>query len=157
ATDDYYVEDVHRAGGILGILGELNRAGLIETTVTTVHAETLGDALARWDVQAENLTDDIDMFFRAGPAGIRTIQAFSQATRWPDLDLDRTSGCIRDAAHAYSADGGLAVLFGNLAPDGCIVKTAAVDPKLRTFSGPARVYESQDALAAAILNDEVHG
>jgi dihydroxy-acid dehydratase len=155
ATDDYYVEDVHRAGGIPAILGELDRAGLIDTAVPTVHAETLGEALAYWDVGAEQRPDAVEEFFRAAPGGIRTTRAFSQATRWPTLDLDRASGCIRDAAHAYSVDGGLAVLFGNLAPDGCIVKTAAIDSALTTFCGPARLYESQDALIDGILCDQV--
>jgi dihydroxy-acid dehydratase len=155
ATDDYYVEDVHRAGGIFAILGELDRAGLIDTSVTTVHAATLADALARWDVCGADLSDEVERFFRAGPAGIRTTQAFSQDTRWPTLDLDRATGCLRDVAHAYRADGGLAVLFGNLAPDGCIVKTAAVDATITTFGGPARVYESQEALVGGILGDDV--
>jgi dihydroxy-acid dehydratase len=155
ATDDYYVEDVHRAGGVHAILGELDRAGLIDTSVATVHAPTLAQSLARWDVRGSDVADDVERFFRAGPAGIRTTQAFSQDTRWPTLDLDRSTGCIRDVAHAYSPDGGLAVLFGNLAPDGCIVKTAAVDPRVGTFSGPARVYESQDATIAGILGADV--
>jgi dihydroxy-acid dehydratase len=155
ATDDYYVEDVHRAGGVHAILGELDRAGLIDTSVSTVHSVTLADALARWDVRGAHATEDVELFFRAGPAGVRTTRAFSQDTRWPSLDLDRRAGCIRDVVHAYSPDGGLAVLFGNLAPDGCIVKTAAVDPSIAKFSGPARVYESQDATAAGILADEI--
>jgi dihydroxy-acid dehydratase len=155
ASDRYYVEDVHRAGGVHAILGELDRANLIDTSVATVHAATLADALARWDVSGGRASGDVERFFCAGPAGVRTTRAFSQETRWPSLDLDRASGCIRDVGHAYSHDGGLAVLFGNLAPHGCIVKTAAVDSTLTTFSGPARVYESQDAAAAGILGGEV--
>jgi dihydroxy-acid dehydratase len=155
ASDDYYIEDVHRAGGIPAILGELDRAGLIDTSIATVHSATLADALARWDVRGDATSDEVELFFRAGPGGVPTVSAFSQDKRWPALDNDGASGCIRDVAHAYSTDGGLAVLFGNLAPDGCIVKTAAVDRTMRTFGGPARVYESQDALVADILTDEV--
>jgi dihydroxy-acid dehydratase len=153
-TEKYHVEDVHRAGGVIAILGELARAGLLHTDVPTVHARTLGDAIARWDITQ---TQDIKVheFFKAGPAGIPTQMAFSQATRWPSLDLDRTQGCIRDAAHAYSQEGGLAVLYGNLAEDGCVVKTAGVDASIHVFEGRARVYESQDAAVAGILADEV--
>ncbi|HTD49924.1 MAG TPA: dihydroxy-acid dehydratase [Acidimicrobiia bacterium] len=155
ATDRYHVEDVHRAGGVPAILGELDRAHLVDTSVTTIHSATLAAALDRWDVRRDSATDDARQFFRAGPGGIPTQQAFSQDCRWPTLDLDRTAGCIRSVDHAYSIDGGLAVLFGNLAPDGCIVKTAGVDELLLTFNGPARVYESQDAAVAAILDDDV--
>ena len=153
-TEKYHMEDVHRAGGVIAILGELARAGLLHTDVPTVHARTLGDAIARWDITQ---TQDIKVheFFKAGPAGIPTQMAFSQATRWPSLDLDRTQGCIRDAAHAYSQEGGLAVLYGNLAEDGCVVKTAGVDASIHVFEGRARVYESQDAAVAGILADEV--
>ena len=151
---DYHVEDVHRAGGVPAILAELARGGLLHTDVATVHARTLGDALAAWDV-ATVKDDAVQTFFRAGPAGIPTQTAFSQATRWPTLDLDRAQGCIRDLAHAYSQEGGLAVLAGNLAADGCVVKTAGVDAAIHVFEGPARVYESQDAAVAGILGDEV--
>ncbi|MEN5060159.1 dihydroxy-acid dehydratase [Luteimonas sp. TWI1416] len=151
---DYHVEDVHRAGGVPAILAELARGGLLHTEVATVHARTLGDALAAWDV-ATVQDEMVHTFFRAGPAGIPTQTAFSQATRWPTLDLDRAQGCIRDLAHAYSQEGGLAVLAGNLAADGCVVKTAGVDAAIHVFEGPARVYESQDAAVAGILGDEV--
>ena len=153
-TPDYHVEDVHRAGGVFGILGELDRAGLLDASVPTVHSATLADALAQWDVTR---TDDaqVHAFFAAGPAGIPTQIAFSQATRWPTLDLDRASGCIRSLANAYSLEGGLAVLRGNLAVDGCVVKTAGVDASIHVFEGPARVFESQDAAVAGILADEV--
>ncbi|MCD9623986.1 dihydroxy-acid dehydratase [Rhabdothermincola salaria] len=221
ASERYHVEDVHRAGGVLGILGELDRAGLVDASVPTVHSPTLADALARWDVRGKGAdgldadgldavvgahagevdstdvdsTDvdstelvpggvgeeagggepgrggvgragvgqqsgagnqlDVERFYRAGPAGIRTTEAFSQDTRWPSLDLDREAGCIRDVAHAYRPDGGLAVLFGNLAVDGAIVKAAAVPDHQLTFTGPARVFESQDAAVDGILGGEV--
>ena len=153
-TEKYHVEDVHRAGGVIAILGELARAGLLHTDVPTVHAKTLGEAIARWDI-TQTQDSKVHEFFKAGPAGIPTQVAFSQATRWPSLDLDRTQGCIRDAAHAYSQEGGLAVLYGNLAEDGCVVKTAGVDASIHVFEGRARVYESQDAAVAGILADEV--
>ena len=153
-TPKYHMEDVHRAGGVFGILGELDRAGLLDTSVPTVHSRTLGDALARWDVACSD-DDALHEFFAAGPAGIPTQVAFSQATRWPSLDLDRAEGCIRSLQHAYSQEGGLAVLRGNLAVDGCVVKTAGVDESIHVFEGPARVYESQDAAVAGILADEV--
>ena len=155
ASDRYHVEDVHRAGGVMAILGELDRAGLVDTSARTVHAATLAAALDEWDVARDTCDDRRRQFFRAGPAGIATQQAFSQATRWPTLDLDRRHGCIRSVDHAYSDDGGLAVLEGNLAPDGCIVKTAGVDEELLVFTGPARVYESQDAAVDGILGGEV--
>ncbi len=150
----YHMEDVHRAGGIMAILGELERAGLLHGEVPTVHSLTLVEALQRWDVRR---TEDpaVHTFYRAGPAGIPTQQAFSQSTRWPTLDLDRERGCIRDKAHAYSQEGGLAVLFGNISPSGCIVKTAGVDESILTFSGRARIYESQDDAVKGILGDEV--
>ena len=153
-SQQYHVEDVHRAGGIMAILGELARGGLLDTSVPTVHAKTLADAIARWDIAT---SDDADVatFWRAGPAGIPTQTAFSQATRWPSLDADRAGGCIRDMAHAYSSEGGLAVLHGNLAIDGCVVKTAGVDEALHVFEGIARVFESQDAAVEAILGDAV--
>lgn len=151
---DYHVEDVHRAGGIPAILGELDRAGLLHTDVPTVHSPTMKASLDRWDVRR---TEDeaVHTFFRAGPAGIPTQQAFSQSTRWPTLDLDREKGCIRSVEHAYSAEGGLAVLYGNLAERGCIVKTAGVDEGILVFEGTARIFESQDAAVNGILNDRV--
>ena len=153
-TPEYHIEDVHRAGGVFGILGELDRAGLLDTSVPTVHSPTLAEALQRWDA---TVNDDAQLhtFFAAGPAGIPTQVAFSQATRWPSLDLDRAEGCIRSLQHAYSLEGGLAVLRGNLAEDGCVVKTAGVDESIHVFEGTARVFESQDAAVAGILADEV--
>ncbi len=153
-TPRYHMEDVHRAGGVYGILGELARGGLLDTSVPTVHSRSLADAIARWDV-AVSSDSNVQDFFRAGPAGIPTQVAFSQATRWPTLDVDRAEGCIRSVEHAYSAEGGLAVLRGNLAVDGCVVKTAGVDESIHVFEGLARVYESQDAAVAGILADEV--
>ena len=154
AHERYHVEDVHRAGGVMAILGELDRGGLIKRDALTVHAATIGAAIDRWDVR-RTPAGDVVTFFRAGPAGRRTQQAFSQDCRWESLDLDRSAGCVRDIENAYSADGGLAVLTGNLAPDGCIVKTAGVDRSNLTFSGPARVYESQDDAVTAIQNGTV--
>jgi len=153
-TPKYHMEDVHRAGGVFGILGELARGGLLHTDVPTVHSRTLAEAIARWDV-AVSTDETVHDFFRAGPAGIPTQVAFSQATRWPTLDVDRAEGCIRAVAHAYSAEGGLAVLRGNLAVDGCVVKTAGVDESIHVFEGNARVFESQDAAVAGILADTV--
>jgi dihydroxy-acid dehydratase len=153
-SSHYHLEDVHRAGGVMAILGELDRAGLIDTRVPTVHAPTLAAALDTWDI-ARQPSEAVQTFYRAGPAGVRTTKAFSQSCRYDSLDLDRATGCIRDVAHAYSADGGLAVLFGNLAERGCIVKTAGVDPSILTFSGPAVVLESQDAAVDAILGGQI--
>lgn len=150
----YHIEDVHRAGGVFSILGELAQGKLIDTTVATVHSKTLADAIKTWDIKQTN-DETVHTFFKAGPAGIRSEQAFSQDTRWPTLDLDRASGCIRDLAHAYSKDGGLAVLYGNLAEDGCVVKTAGVDDSILRFEGFAHVFESQDAAVKGILGDEV--
>lgn len=150
----YHIEDVHRAGGIFSILGQLAKAKLIDTSTYTVHSKTLAEAIAKWDISQTN-DEAVHTFFKAGPAGIRTEQAFSQATRWPTLDLDRTNGCIRDLEHAYSKDGGLAVLYGNLAEDGCVVKTAGVDDSILVFEGTAHVFESQDAAVKSILADEV--
>jgi len=154
AVSTVHVEDVHRAGGILAILGELDRLGLIDTSVPTVHATTLGDALDKWDVMR---TEDqgVRDFFRAAPGGMRTTEAFSQNRIYTELDLDRAAGVIRDGAHAFSADGGLAVLFGNIAERGCIVKTAGVDASILTFSGPAVVCESQEEAVAKVLGGEV--
>ena len=154
ATPVYHMEDVHRAGGVMGILGELDRAGLLHRHVPTVHSASLGDALQRWDVRRTQDASVMD-FYRAAPGGVPTTVAFSQERRYPTLDLDRANGCLRDRDHAYSRDGGLAVLFGNLASDGCIVKTAGVDSSLLRFSGPARIFESQEAAVDAILNDRV--
>ena len=154
ATEFFHVEDVHRAGGVIGILGELDRGGLIKTAVSTVHEATLGDAIAKYDV-ATNSDEKLHEFFRAGPAGIPTQEAFSQTERYKTLDLDRKQGCIRSVENAYSADGGLAVLYGNLAEDGCVVKTAGVDDDNLTFSGPAHIVESQDDAVDHILNDKV--
>ena len=154
ATADYHMEDVHRAGGVFSILAELAAADLLHTELPTVHSSTLAKALAEWDI----IRGDSAVAKRrylAGPAGIPTQEAFSQATRWPSLDLDRQTGCIRDIEHAYSQDGGLAVLFGNIALDGCIVKTAGVDDSNLTFSGPARIFESQDHAVTAILTDQI--
>ncbi len=151
---DVHVEDVHRAGGIMAILGELGRAGLLNTAVPTVHAETLGAALARWDV-AGGASEGVRTFYQAAPGGVPTQVAFSQDRRYRALDTDREAGVIRDAAHAFSQDGGLAVLHGNLAEDGCIVKTAGVDAAILVFSGPARIFESQDAAVEGILGGRV--
>ncbi|MEN5266175.1 dihydroxy-acid dehydratase [Stenotrophomonas sp. TWI587] len=153
-TPKYHMEDVHRAGGVFGILGELARGGLLHTHVPTVHSRTLAEAISRWDV-AVSIDEKVHDFFRAGPAGVPTQVAFSQATRWPTLDVDRAEGCIRAVAHAYSAEGGLAVLRGNLAVDGCVVKTAGVDESIHVFEGNARVFESQDAAVQGILADDV--
>jgi len=155
STDKYHVEDVHRAGGIVAILGELERGGVIDTTAPTVHSESMASAIAQWDIATDTCTEQAKHFFTAGPAGIPTQVAFSQDTRWPSLDTDRENGCIRSVEHAYSADGGLAILYGNIAADGCIVKTAGVDESILTFSGLARVYESQDAAVEGILGEEV--
>ena len=154
AKADVHMEDVHRAGGVMAILGELDRAGLINRDAGSVHSGTLGQALERWDVKQSGSAAVAD-FYRAAPGGVPTQTAFSQAERWEALDLDRENGVIRDAAHAFSQDGGLAVLYGNLAEDGCIVKTAGVDESILRFSGPARVFESQDAAVDGILNGRV--
>jgi len=154
AKSDVHMEDVHRAGGVMAILGELDRAGLLDTSCRTVHSESLGAALDRWDI-ARTGSEDVKSFYRAAPGGIPTTVAFSQDRRYRELDLDRASGVIRSAAHAFSADGGLAVLYGNLAEDGCIVKTAGVDESILRFSGPARIFESQDAAVEGILGGRV--
>ena len=154
ATQDYHIEDVHRAGGIMGILGELDRAGLIHRATSTVHAKTLGDAIDASDV-IRNTDPALHTFFKAAPGGIPTQLAFSQERRYPALDLDRTGGCIRSKEHAYTQEGGLAVLYGNIALDGCIVKTAGVDEENWKFTGKARVYESQDDAVAGILGGDV--
>ncbi|OKO69493.1 dihydroxy-acid dehydratase [Bradyrhizobium sp. NAS96.2] len=154
SVQDVHMEDVHHAGGIMAILGELDRAKLLTTDGPTVHAATLDDALNRWDV-VRTTSDKVRNFYRAAPGGVPTQEAFSQDRRFDEVDLDREKGVIRGAAHAYSKDGGLAVLFGNLAEDGCIVKTAGVDQSILKFSGPARIFESQDASVDAILTNKV--
>ncbi|QXZ10765.1 dihydroxy-acid dehydratase [Comamonas sp. Y33R10-2] len=153
-TQKYHIEDVHRAGGIMAILGELARAGKLHTDVPTVHAKTMADALAKWDI---TVTQDeaVKHFYLAGPAGIPTQVAFSQSTRWPSLDLDRAEGCIRSYEHAFSHEGGLAVLTGNIALNGCVVKSAGVDESILVFEGTAHVVESQDEAVANILADKV--
>jgi dihydroxy-acid dehydratase len=155
ATDKYHIEDVHRAGGILGILAELGRADLLNLDVNNVHSGTLRHAIAQWDVTSASARAEVADFFRASPGGIPTQTAFSQDRYYDELDLDRAQGCIRDKAHAYSQDGGLAVLYGNLAPNGCIVKTAGVDESILVFTGTARVYESQDDAVDGILGGQV--
>ena len=154
ATQKYHMEDVHRAGGVMGILAELDRAGLLQTDVPTVHSATMADALAKWDIMNPDNTQARDLYI-AAPGGVRTTQAFSQNKVWSNLDVNRESGCIRSREHAYSQDGGLAVLFGNIAERGCVVKTAGVDESILTFTGRARVFESQDAAVAAILDDQI--
>jgi len=153
-TPNYHIEDVHRAGGVMGILGELDRAGLLHVDLPTVHSATLRDALDTWDL-ARAPSDAVSHFYKAGPAGIPTQVAFSQDTRWPSLDTDRENGCIRAIEHAYSQEGGLAVLYGNIAPDGCVVKTSGVDDSVLVFKGTAHVCESQEAAVDDILNDRV--
>jgi len=155
STQLYHMEDVHRAGGVMGILGELNRAGLLHNDLPTVHSETFQQALDQWDI-VDNDNEATKKFYLAGPGNVRTTEAFSQEKRWPSLDDNRKSGCIRNIEHAYSKEGGLAVLYGNIATDGCVVKTAGVDESILKFSGPARIFESQDDSVAAILNDEIN-
>ena len=154
AVANVHMEDVHRAGGVMAILGELDRAGLIHSEVATVYEPTLKDALRKWDVKQTN-NPEIHEFYRAAPGGIPTQTPFSQSRRYETVDLDREKGVIRDVDHAYSKDGGLAVLYGNLAKDGCIVKTAGVDDSILKFKGPARIFESQDSAVVAILNGKI--
>ncbi|WGM39911.1 dihydroxy-acid dehydratase [Caulobacter sp. NIBR1757] len=154
AKSDVHMEDVHRAGGVMAILGQLERAGLLHTDLPTVHSPSMGAALERWDISRTE-SETVRTFFKAAPGGVPTQTAFSQSRRWEELDLDREAGVIRGAEHAFSKDGGLAVLSGNLALDGCIVKTAGVDDSILTFSGPARVFESQDASVSAILTGKI--
>ena len=149
-----HVEDVHRAGGVVGILAELSRGSLLHCGAATVHSRTLGDALAQWDI-TRSKDSAVQEFYRAAPGGVRTTEAFSQSARYDSLDLDRSNGAIHDLQHAFSADGGLAVLHGNIAMDGCIVKTAGVDSSVLVFSGPARVFESQNDAVDGILGDRV--
>jgi dihydroxy-acid dehydratase len=154
-SSSYHVEDVHRAGGIPAILGELDRAGLLNQTVHTVHSPSLRAFLDSWDIRAGTASEQARELFHAAPGGIRTIKPYSQNARWASLDEDRAAGCIRDREHAYTADGGLAVLYGNLAPEGAIIKTAGVPEELWQFAGPARVFESQEDAVAGILNGAV--
>jgi dihydroxy-acid dehydratase len=153
-TPKYHIEDVHRAGGIMAILGELDRGGKLHTDVPSVAGKDMAEVLDKWDIM-RNPTPEVVEFYKAGPAGIPTQQAFSQSTRWPSLDGDRAEGCIRSVEHAFSQEGGLAVLFGNLAQDGCVVKTAGVDDSILVFEGPAHITESQDEAVDHILNDQV--
>ena len=151
---DYYMEDVHRAGGIIGILKELDKIGKLHTDVHTIHSGSLKDAIAKWDITNPANTKAIERF-KAAPGGVRTTEAFSQNRQWKTLDTDRTNGCIRDAEHAYSQDGGLAVLFGNIAERGCVVKTAGVDENILKFTGRARVFESQEDAVEGILDNQI--
>ncbi|GAA4498618.1 dihydroxy-acid dehydratase [Gluconacetobacter tumulicola] len=152
---DVHMEDVHHAGGIFAIMGELNRLGLLHREVSMVHVPSLAQALEQWDVTAPDAPEGAKTLFRAAPGGVRTTQAFSQASRYHALDLDRAEGAIRDGAHAFSQDGGLAVLYGNIAEDGAIVKTAGVAAGLLRFKGPARIFESQDDAVSAILGNRI--
>jgi dihydroxy-acid dehydratase len=154
ATNKFHMEDVHRAGGVMAILAELDRAGVINRDVPTVHSPTMGAALDKWDIM-KTADEEVKEFYRAAPGGISTTIAFSQSMLWPNLDTDRQNGCIRSKEHAYSQDGGLAVLHGNIALDGCIVKTAGVDDSILKFTGRARIFESQDAAVAGILADNI--
>ncbi len=154
ATQKYHMEDVHRAGGVMGILGELDSAGLIQRDCKTVHSANMEAALNAWDIMRTS-DEAVHTFFKAAPANVPSQTAFSQDKRWETLDTDRAEGCIRNLEHAYSKDGGLAVLFGNIALDGCVVKTAGVDESILKFSGPARIFESQDAAVAGILGDQI--
>jgi dihydroxy-acid dehydratase len=150
-----HLEDVHRAGGVMAILGELDRASLINRELPTVHSKSLEDALNRWDIRRTK-SENVRNFYKAAPGGVPTQTAFSQDRRFDEIDTDRTAGCIRDVEHAFSKDGGLAVLSGNLAVDGCIVKTAGVDASILKFAGPARIFESQDAAVEGILTNRIH-
>lgn len=154
-SPQYHMEDVHRAGGIPAILGELDRAGLLHRDVHSVHSPSLERWLADWDVRGGSATPEAVELFHAAPGGVRTTEPFSTTNRWSSLDTDAAGGCVRDVAHAYTADGGLAILHGNLAPDGCVVKTAGVPEECLTFRGPARVFESQEAAVEGILNKSV--
>ncbi|MFA1542778.1 dihydroxy-acid dehydratase [Actinomadura monticuli] len=155
ALATYHVEDCHRAGGIPALLGELHRAGLLNSGAHSIHSSSIADFVAKWDVRSPDVLPEAVELFHAAPGGVRSTSAFSQSNRWKDLDLDRAGGCIRDAEHAYTADGGLAVLRGNIAPDGAIVKTAGVEEELWTFTGPAVVFESQDQAVEGILAGKV--
>ncbi|SIO89618.1 dihydroxy-acid dehydratase [Nocardiopsis sp. JB363] len=154
-TEKYHIEDVHRAGGIPAIMGSLARGGLLDTSLPTVHGKTIGEFISEWDITTDTASDVAVELFHAAPGGRRTTKAYSQSTRWETLDTDREKGCIRSVEHAYTKDGGLAVLFGNLSPDGAIVKTAGVEEELWTFSGPAKVFESQEDAVDGILNKQI--
>ncbi|WP_343564813.1 dihydroxy-acid dehydratase [Kiloniella sp. b19] len=154
STNKYHMEDVHRAGGVMGILGELDRAGLIHKNCSTVHERTMGEALDKWDIMRTN-DPKVDEFYRAAPGGVRTTQAFSQERHYTEVDNDRAGGCVRSLDNCFNTEGGLAVLYGNIAEKGCIVKTAGVDESIFTFKGTARIFESQDAAVAGILGGEV--
>lgn len=154
ATQRYHMEDVHRAGGVMGILGELDRAGLLHTDCPTVHSASMKEALSQWDIM-QTTDESVQNFYQAGPGNVPTQVAFSQNKRWQSLDQDREKGCIRSQANAYSQDGGLAVLFGNIALEGCVVKTAGVDESILKFNGKARIFESQDDAVEAILADQI--
>jgi dihydroxy-acid dehydratase len=154
-TPQYHMEDVHRAGGIPAILGELDRGGLLNRDVHSVHSATLDGWLSTWDIRGGSPSAEAVELFHAAPGGVRTTEPFSSAARWSTLDTDAAGGCIRDVAHAYSADGGLAILFGNLAPEGCVVKTAGVPAENLVFRGPARVFESQESCVDGILRGDV--
>jgi dihydroxy-acid dehydratase len=151
---NFFMEDVHRAGGVMGILGELDRAGLIDTSTATIHSASMANALDTWDIMRDP-SDEVIEFYKAGPAGVRTTEAFSQSCRWPRLDTDRAEGCIHDINHPYSTEGGLAVLFGNIAEDGCIVKTAGVEKSCYQFTGTARVFDDQEGAMDFISSDEI--
>ena len=153
ATHDYFMEDVHRAGGMLSIMGELDKAGLVNSDVCMVHSTSLGETLEKWDIGRSD-ADDAVQLYSAAPGGVRTTKAFGQDNRW-ELDLDRSSGCIRDLQHAYSSEGGLAVLYGNIAEKGCIVKTAAVAEQMYQFSGRARVFDEMEVSQEAILTGDI--
>jgi dihydroxy-acid dehydratase len=154
ASPDYYMEDVHRAGGIMGILGELDRAGLIDTSTKSVAGGNLENVLAKWDY-VRSQDPAVNKFYRAAPGGVRTIKAYGQEERWEEMDLDRSSGCIRDIDHPYSTEGGLAVLFGNISENGCVVKTGAVKEEMYRYSGTARVFDQQETALNAIDNGEI--
>ncbi|NIF22169.1 dihydroxy-acid dehydratase [Candidatus Pantoea multigeneris] len=154
AIENVHMEDIHRAGGVMGVMAELNRGGLIHADATTVHAATLGEALEEWDIKSTRNTE-VRQFYRAAPGGVRTKVAFSQNNYYPALDTNRQSGCLRSTEHAFTQDGGLAVLFGNIAQDGCIVKTASVDPGMICFTGTAKVFEGQDEAVEGILSGQV--
>ncbi|AMT96647.1 MULTISPECIES: dihydroxy-acid dehydratase [Psychrobacter] len=154
ASQKYHMEDVHRAGGVFALLAELDRAGLLKTDVPTIHSNTMKEAIDKWDIM-NPANHEARARFLAAPGGVRTTEAFSQSKEWSNLDVNRESGCIRSAKHAYSKDGGLAVLYGNIAERGCVVKTAGVDESILTFTGRARIFESQDDAVAAVLDDKI--
>jgi len=154
STQEYHMEDVHRAGGVMGILGELDRAGLLNNKLPMIYAGSVKKALKQWDVM-QTTDEEVKTFYRAGPGNVPTQTAFSQNKRWAELDVDRENGCIHSFENAFSTEGGLAVLYGNIAVDGCVVKTAGVDESILTFSGPARIFESQDAAVEGILGDKI--